>query len=67
MDGIGVLPIDMDRDCRFSMQFSGTMGERLKDSYGGFCCRHTEAVSYYKEQLQNNKKFQSLIRVRAAS
>ncbi|XP_072555789.1 rho guanine nucleotide exchange factor 18-like isoform X1 [Paramormyrops kingsleyae] len=43
-------------------QFSGTMGERLKDGYGGFCCRHTEAVSYYKDQLQNNKKFQTLIR-----
>ncbi|XP_048832430.1 rho guanine nucleotide exchange factor 18-like isoform X2 [Brienomyrus brachyistius] len=43
-------------------QFSGTMGERLKDNYSGFCCRHTEAVSYYKDQLQNNKKFQNLIR-----
>lgn len=39
----------------------------MKDSYGDFCSHHNEAVSYYKEQLQNNKKFQNLIRVRRAS
>uniref|UniRef100_A0A8C9ZMJ7 Rho/Rac guanine nucleotide exchange factor 18 n=1 Tax=Sander lucioperca TaxID=283035 RepID=A0A8C9ZMJ7_SANLU len=43
-------------------QFSGEIGERMKDSYGDFCSHHTEAVSYYKEQLQNNKKFQNIIR-----
>lgn len=43
-------------------QFSGEIGERMKDSYGVFCSHHTEAVSYYKEQLQNNKKFQNIIR-----
>ncbi|KAM4629512.1 rho guanine nucleotide exchange factor 18-like isoform 2-T2 [Polymixia lowei] len=43
-------------------QFSGEIGERMKDSYGDFCSHHTEAVGYYKEQLQNNKKFQNLIR-----
>ncbi|XP_041646746.1 rho guanine nucleotide exchange factor 18 isoform X2 [Cheilinus undulatus] len=43
-------------------QFSGEVGERMKDSYGDFCSHHTEAVSYYKEQLQNNKKFQNIIR-----
>ncbi|XP_054458240.1 rho guanine nucleotide exchange factor 18-like isoform X2 [Anoplopoma fimbria] len=43
-------------------QFSGEIGERMKDSYGDFCSHHTEAVSYYKEQLQNNKKFQNVIR-----
>ncbi|KAM3619498.1 uncharacterized protein V6R79_009228 [Siganus canaliculatus] len=42
-------------------QFSGEIGERMKDSYGDFCSHHTEAVSYYKEQLQNNKKFQNVI------
>ncbi|XP_031689603.1 rho guanine nucleotide exchange factor 18-like [Oncorhynchus kisutch] len=42
-------------------QFSGEIGERMKESYGDFCSRHTEAVSYYKEQL-HNKKFQNLIR-----
>ncbi|XP_066503243.1 rho guanine nucleotide exchange factor 18 [Hoplias malabaricus] len=43
-------------------QFSGECGERMKESYGAFCSRHTEAVNFYKEQLQNNKKFQNLIR-----
>uniref|UniRef100_A0A3Q3L1U7 Rho/rac guanine nucleotide exchange factor (GEF) 18b n=1 Tax=Mastacembelus armatus TaxID=205130 RepID=A0A3Q3L1U7_9TELE len=43
-------------------QFSGEIGERMKDSYGDFCSRHNEAVNYYKEQLQNNKKFQNIIR-----
>ncbi|XP_049443520.1 rho guanine nucleotide exchange factor 18 isoform X2 [Epinephelus fuscoguttatus] len=43
-------------------QFSGEIGERMKDSYGDFCSHHTEAVSYYKEQLQNNKKFHNIIR-----
>ncbi|XP_041791118.1 rho guanine nucleotide exchange factor 18 isoform X2 [Chelmon rostratus] len=43
-------------------QFSGEIGERMKDSYGDFCSHHTEAVSYYKEQLHNNKKFQNIIR-----
>ncbi|XP_076008957.1 rho guanine nucleotide exchange factor 18 [Genypterus blacodes] len=43
-------------------QFSGEIGERMKESYGDFCSHHTEAVGYYKEQLQNNKKFQNIIR-----
>ncbi|XP_076582434.1 rho guanine nucleotide exchange factor 18 isoform X2 [Chaetodon auriga] len=43
-------------------QFSGEIGERMKDSYGDFCSHHTEAVSYYKEQWHNNKKFQNIIR-----
>uniref|UniRef100_A0A674DC17 Rho/rac guanine nucleotide exchange factor (GEF) 18a n=1 Tax=Salmo trutta TaxID=8032 RepID=A0A674DC17_SALTR len=42
-------------------QFSGEMGERMKESYGVFCSHHTDAVSLYKEQLQNNRKFQNLI------
>uniref|UniRef100_A0A8C7NDX3 Rho/rac guanine nucleotide exchange factor (GEF) 18a n=1 Tax=Oncorhynchus mykiss TaxID=8022 RepID=A0A8C7NDX3_ONCMY len=42
-------------------QFSGEMGERMKESYGVFCSHHADAVSLYKEQLQNNKKFQNLI------
>lgn len=48
----------------FALQFSGEIGKRMKDSYGDFCSHHNEAVSYYKEQLQNNKKFQNVIRVR---
>ncbi|KAL1022878.1 hypothetical protein UPYG_G00033630 [Umbra pygmaea] len=43
-------------------QFSGEIGERMKESYGDFCSHHTEAVSYYKEQLHSNKKFQNLMR-----
>ncbi|XP_053178031.1 rho guanine nucleotide exchange factor 18 [Scomber japonicus] len=43
-------------------QFSGEIGERMKEYYGDFCSHHTEAVSYYKEQLQNNKRFQIIIR-----
>lgn len=51
----------------FAPQFSGEIGKRMKDSYGDFCSHHSEAVSYYKEQLQNNKKFQNIIRVRRTS
>lgn len=36
----------------------------MKASYGDFCGHHTEAVSYYKEQMQSNKKFHNVIRVR---
>ncbi|KAK3546728.1 hypothetical protein QTP70_033423 [Hemibagrus guttatus] len=43
-------------------QFSDDLRSRLQDSYGVFCGRHTEAGTFYKEQLQNNKKFQSVIR-----
>ncbi|KAF4089453.1 hypothetical protein AMELA_G00066200 [Ameiurus melas] len=43
-------------------QFSEDCRSRLQDSYGVFCSHHTEAVNFYKEQLQNSKKFQSLIR-----
>ncbi|XP_066538266.1 rho guanine nucleotide exchange factor 18a [Hoplias malabaricus] len=43
-------------------QFSDEPRSRLLDSYGVFCSCHTDAMSYYKDLLQNNKKFQSLIR-----
>nr|XP_046263501.1 rho guanine nucleotide exchange factor 18a isoform X2 [Scatophagus argus] len=43
-------------------QFSGTMGEGMIECYSVFCSHHNEAISFYKEQLQNNKKFQNLIR-----
>ncbi|XP_041696544.2 rho guanine nucleotide exchange factor 18 isoform X2 [Coregonus clupeaformis] len=43
-------------------QFSGDIGEQMKESYGDFCSHHTEAVGNYKEQLHSNKKFQNLIR-----
>ncbi|XP_042285262.1 rho guanine nucleotide exchange factor 18a [Thunnus maccoyii] len=43
-------------------QFSGVLGERMKEWYGVFCSHHNDAISFYKEQLQSNKKLQSLIR-----
>ncbi|XP_037106534.1 LOW QUALITY PROTEIN: rho guanine nucleotide exchange factor 18 [Syngnathus acus] len=43
-------------------QFSGDVGEKMKDSYGDFCSHHTEAVNYYKEQMQTNKRFHSIVR-----
>ncbi len=58
---------ELPERCFLALQFSGEIGERMKDSYGDFCSHHTEAVSYYKEQLQNNKKFQNIIRVRQTS
>ncbi|XP_067329658.1 rho guanine nucleotide exchange factor 18 [Anolis sagrei] len=43
-------------------QFSGETGERMKEKYGTFCSGHGEAVSYYKELMQQSKKFQNLIK-----
>ncbi|XP_061695900.1 rho guanine nucleotide exchange factor 18a [Syngnathoides biaculeatus] len=43
-------------------QFSGSVGAKMKDWYSVFCSRHTEAVTLYKEQLQSNKKLQSLMK-----
>ncbi|XP_040911816.1 rho guanine nucleotide exchange factor 18a isoform X2 [Toxotes jaculatrix] len=43
-------------------QFSDEMGEEMMIEYGVFCSHQKEAVSFYKEQLQNNKKLQGFIR-----
>ncbi|XP_019712328.1 rho guanine nucleotide exchange factor 18a isoform X2 [Hippocampus comes] len=43
-------------------QFSGLVGEKMKEWYSIFCSHQTEAVSFYKEQLQSNKKIQSLMK-----
>ncbi|KAG2463467.1 ARHGI factor, partial [Polypterus senegalus] len=43
-------------------QFSGEAGNRMKESYGGFCSRHTEAMATFKELLQTNKKMSSLMK-----
>uniref|UniRef100_G1QFI1 Rho/Rac guanine nucleotide exchange factor 18 n=1 Tax=Myotis lucifugus TaxID=59463 RepID=G1QFI1_MYOLU len=43
-------------------QFSGENGESMKKKYGVFCSGHNEAVSHYKLLLQQNKKFQNLIK-----
>ncbi|KAM3605019.1 uncharacterized protein V6R79_019326 [Siganus canaliculatus] len=45
-----------------SSQFSGAVGDMMVEFYSVFCSHHTEATSFYKEQLQNNKKLQSLNR-----
>ncbi|XP_061739115.1 rho guanine nucleotide exchange factor 18 isoform X3 [Nerophis ophidion] len=42
-------------------QFSGEIGEKMKECYGDFCSHHTEAVGYYKEQMQANKRFHNII------
>ena len=46
------------------MQFSGDQGENMTNFYGAFCYCHRDAVTFYKDLLQSNKKFQSHIRVR---
>ncbi|MEQ2240524.1 hypothetical protein ILYODFUR_015941 [Ilyodon furcidens] len=43
-------------------QFSGNLGEQMMVVYSHFCSHHSEAVNFYKEQTQNNKKLQILIR-----
>lgn len=43
-------------------QFSGAVGERMIDCYGLFCGHYSEGVTFYKEQLQSNKKLQILMR-----
>ncbi|KAM6465868.1 rho guanine nucleotide exchange factor 18 isoform 2-T2 [Liasis olivaceus] len=43
-------------------QFSGKTGDTLKEKYGIFCSSHSDAVSYYKELMQQSKKFQNLIK-----
>lgn len=35
----------------------------MVECYGVFCSHHNESMSFYKEQLQNNKKMQHLMRV----
>ncbi|XP_028449850.1 rho guanine nucleotide exchange factor 18a isoform X2 [Perca flavescens] len=43
-------------------QFSGLLGEGMMEWYSVFCGHHNEAITFYKEQLQNNKKLQVLAR-----
>uniref|UniRef100_A0AAY4APN0 Rho guanine nucleotide exchange factor (GEF) 28a n=1 Tax=Denticeps clupeoides TaxID=299321 RepID=A0AAY4APN0_9TELE len=45
-------------------QFASDNAEKMKQVYGQFCSRHNEAVSFFKELQQQNKKFQQFIRVR---
>ncbi|KAF7222185.1 rho guanine nucleotide exchange factor 18a [Nothobranchius furzeri] len=43
-------------------QFSGTLGEQMIGGYSYFCSHQSEAIGFYKEQIQNNKKLQNLIK-----
>nr|XP_057921061.1 rho guanine nucleotide exchange factor 28 isoform X2 [Doryrhamphus excisus] len=43
-------------------QFSGEDGEKMRHVYGEFCSRHNEAVTWFKELLQSNKRFQNFIK-----
>lgn len=44
-------------------QFSDENREKMKQVYGEFCSRHNEAVSFFKELQQHNKRFQNFIKV----
>ncbi|CAB1318820.1 unnamed protein product, partial [Coregonus sp. 'balchen'] len=43
-------------------QFSEDNAERMKQVYGEFCSHHTEAVTFFKELQQHNKRFQTFIK-----
>ncbi|KTF89817.1 hypothetical protein cypCar_00010360 [Cyprinus carpio] len=46
----------------FIAQFSGEIRDRLQYCYGVFCSHHTDAVNFFKDLMQNSKKFQNFIR-----
>lgn len=46
-------------------QFSDENAEKMKQAYGEFCSHHIEAVNVFKELQQQNKKFQTFVRVSA--
>ncbi|KAM8871695.1 rho guanine nucleotide exchange factor 28 isoform 2-T4 [Synchiropus picturatus] len=43
-------------------QFSQENGEKMKQVYGDFCSHHNEAVSFFKDLQQHNKRFQVFIK-----
>lgn len=43
-------------------QFLGDNAQGLKDAYGQFCSQHQDAVSYYKDILKTDRRFQAFIR-----
>ncbi|XP_028830368.1 rho guanine nucleotide exchange factor 28 isoform X3 [Denticeps clupeoides] len=48
-------------------QFASDNAEKMKQVYGQFCSRHNEAVSFFKELQQQNKKFQQFIRQQSSN
>ncbi|XP_059406533.1 rho guanine nucleotide exchange factor 28-like isoform X5 [Carassius carassius] len=51
----------------FLQQFSHENAEKMKQVYGEFCSRHTDAVSYFKELQQQNKRFQLFIKQQSSN
>ncbi|KAK1883401.1 Rho guanine nucleotide exchange factor 28 [Dissostichus eleginoides] len=43
-------------------QFSDENSGKMKQVYGEFCSHHNEAVSFFKELQQHNKRFQNFIK-----
>ncbi|KAJ3604759.1 hypothetical protein NHX12_026811, partial [Muraenolepis orangiensis] len=43
-------------------QFTEENAERMKQVYGEFCSHHNDAVSFFKELQQNNKRFQTFVK-----
>ncbi|KAF7659596.1 hypothetical protein LDENG_00295630 [Lucifuga dentata] len=48
-------------------QFSDENGEKMKQLYGEFCSHHNEAVSFFKELQQHNKRFQNFIKQQSSN
>ncbi|XP_056603224.1 rho guanine nucleotide exchange factor 28 isoform X2 [Triplophysa dalaica] len=51
----------------FLQQFSQENAEKMKRVYGEFCSHHTEAVSFFKELQQQNKRFQLFIKQQSSN
>ncbi|XP_039505926.1 rho guanine nucleotide exchange factor 28 isoform X2 [Pimephales promelas] len=51
----------------FLQQFSMENAEKMKQVYGEFCSHHTEAVSYFKELQQQNKRFQLFVKQQSSN
>ncbi|CAL8246290.1 unnamed protein product [Lota lota] len=48
-------------------QFSGASGEEMKRVYGRFCGSHNEAVNFYKDLLNKDKRFQVSVKKKMSS
>ncbi|KAK3866712.1 hypothetical protein Pcinc_027774 [Petrolisthes cinctipes] len=47
-------------------QFVGDNAKGLKDAYGVFCSQHQDAVSYYKDVLKTDRRFQAFVRQKSS-
>ncbi|CAL8350984.1 unnamed protein product [Merluccius merluccius] len=48
-------------------QFTGASGEKMKRVYGMFCGSHNEAVNFYKDLLNKDKRFQVFVKKKMSS